>query len=314
MSQSALFFPGQGAQTVGMGRDIAHASPRARAVFDRANAALGFNLAELCFEGPAEKLEQTDIQQPAIFVTGVALWEAFLEAGGSRDEFAYAGGLSLGEYTALHVAGAVGFEDGLRLVHRRGQLMQAAADASAGGMVSLIGADEPTAIEVCNRAADGEVLVPANFNCPGQVVISGSDGACKRAVQVADKMSLRAVRLPVAGAFHSPLMEPAACGLAEELSRTELRKPKISVIANVDANYHDEPDAIRDRLSRQLTHPVRWEGCVRRLIGDGVGRTVEVGPGRVLTGLMRKIDRTIEAKTLGSIGAVRSRMAEAARS
>jgi [acyl-carrier-protein] S-malonyltransferase len=179
-------------------------------------------------------------------------------------------------------------------------------------MVSLIGADEASATLVCDRAAGNDVLVPANYNCPGQVVLSGSAEACRRAIDVAEEMSLRAVQLPVAGAFHSPLMEPAARSLAEELARTALRRPHIPVLANVDENYHDGPDSIRDRLAKQLTHPVRWEGCVRRLIADGLDRAVEVGPGRVLTGLMRKIDRRIEMSTLGAIDAIRSRAVEVA--
>ena len=279
-----------------MGRDLIDASPAAKDVFDRAKEVLRFDIAKTCFEGPAERLEQTDIQQPAIFVVSVALWEAFLEAGleagsvcGSRNAFAVTGGLSLGEYTALHIAGAVEFEDCLKLVRRRGQLMQAAAEAAPGGMVSLIGADEDVANAVCDKARGDDVLTPANFNCPGQVVISGSQAACERAVEAADEADCRAIALPVAGAFHSPLMASAAEGLWPVLQETHFTEPAIPVIANVSGERHSGVGAIRDSLRQQVTQPVLWQRCIERMMASGVGRFIEVGPGRVLTGMMRKI-------------------------
>lgn len=304
MGKAALLFPGQGAQVVGMGRDVADACPRAKAVFDNANKILGFDLARICFEGPAQKLEQTDIQQPAIFTVSVAIWEAMLDAGAQISDFGYAAGLSLGEYTALHVAGAMSFEDGLRLVRRRGELMQAAALANPSGMVSLIGADKQSATLLCARASEGEVLTPANFNCPGQVVISGTKAACERAVALAGEVGLRAIELPVAGAFHSALMEPAAISLREVLDKTKLTTPKFKVTANVNTSFHSEPEAIRDLLRKQVTNPVLWQGCVEQMVSDGVDRFVEVGPGRVLTGLMRKIDRQINIVNVSSAAAV----------
>ncbi|MCH9034634.1 MAG: acyltransferase domain-containing protein, partial [Planctomycetes bacterium] len=234
-----------------MGRDVAESSARARSVFHRANEILDFDLAALCFEGPAEELEKTDIQQPAIFVTSVALWEAFLEAGGRRELFARTGGLSLGEYTALYVAGAIDFEKCLRLVRHRGQLMQEAAVAVPGGMVTLVGADEAVAREVCDRARQADVLAPANFNCPGQIVISGSLSACKRALDIASEVGCRAVQLPVAGAFHSPLMGSAADGLSPVLSETRFQTPDVPVIANVDAVAHDETGLLVKARSEQ---------------------------------------------------------------
>ncbi len=300
MGKTAVIFPGQGSQTVGMGKDVAEASPRARAVFDRANEVLGFDLAGLCFEGPAEKLEQTDIQQPAIFVASVAIWEAMLELGGSREQFDFTGGLSLGEYTALHVASAVEFDSALTLVHRRGRLMQEASAASPSGMVSLIGADEQSAEALCDRARGEDVLAPANYNCPGQIVISGSKTACERALSMASEVGCRAVALPVAGAFHSPFMEPAASGLWPTLQETSFAVPEIPVIANVDADYHRSPDTIRDSLRRQVTQPVLWQRCIERMIDDGVDRFVEVGPGRVLTGLLRKINRRMPVVSVNS--------------
>lgn len=276
-----------------MGREVAESSPRARSVFDRAGDLLGFDVAGLCFNGPAEKLEKTDIQQPTIFVVGVAIWEAYLEAGGRRDAFSWTGGLSLGEYTALHIAGALSFEDALRLVRRRGQLMQEASLASPSGMVSLVGADEASARALCERARQNEVLAPANFNCPGQIVVSGNLGACERAVELAVEFGCRAVALPVAGAFHSPLMEPAGKGLEGVLKETAFTSPALPVISNVDAERHGVPGAIRDALRRQVTQPVLWQRCIERMIAEGVTRFVEIGPGRVLTGLMRKIDRRL---------------------
>ncbi len=291
VSRSAVVFPGQGSQTMGMGRDVADRSERARQVYVRANQILGFDLAHVCWEGPPQRLEQTDVQQPAIFVTSVAIWEAFLEAGGNLKQFSCAAGLSLGEYTALHVAGALEFDDALRLVHRRGQLMQEAAAASPSGMVSLVGADEKIARALCDRAREGEVLGPANFNCPGQIVISGARSACDRAMAFALEFHIRAVSLAVAGAFHSPLMASAAEKLAPLLEATPIKKPAIPVLANVDGEPHGEPRDIRAFLRRQITEPVLWQLCVERMLEEGIDRFVEMGPGRVLTGLIRKVNR-----------------------
>ncbi len=304
MSGSAVIFPGQGAQSVGMGRDVSAASGRARAVYDRANQILGFDLANLCFEGPTEKLEQTDIQQPAIFVTSVAIFEAFVEGGGLLANFQRAGGLSLGEYTALHVAGAVGFDVCLKLVQRRGQLMQEAATARPSGMVSLVGADKEKADAICGKARGDDVLTPANFNCPGQIVIAGSKAACERAVTFAEEFGCRAVPLAVAGAFHSAIMAPAAEGLRTMLESTPFSTPKIPVISNVNASYHGDATAIRTSLFRQLTQPVLWQQCVERMTADGTDRFVEFGPGRVLTGLMRKINRSLTAVNISTAEAV----------
>lgn len=308
MTDTAVLFPGQGSQVVGMGRDVAESSERARNVFHRANEILDFDLAALCFEGPAEELEKTDIQQPAIFVTSVAFWEAFLEAGGRRELFARTGGLSLGEYTALYVAGAVDFEKCLRLVRHRGQLMQEAAVAVPSGMVSLVGADEAVAREVCDRARQADVLAPANFNCPGQIVISGSSSACKRALDIATEVGCRAVQLPVAGAFHSPIMNSAAEGLWPTLEATDFQPPEIPVVANVNAEYHGTPAMIRESLKNQIIRPVLWQKCVENMVGAGVERFVEVGPGRVLTGLMRKIDRKKIAINMSTADSVANAM------
>jgi len=236
----------------------------------------------------------------------VAIWKALEESGTQRDQFSYFAGLSLGEYTALHVSGAVEFEDALRLVQRRGELMQQAALATPSGMVCLIGSDQESAHALCDRAREGDVLAPANFNCPGQVVISGSKNACDRALALMGEFGCRGMALEVAGAFHSPLMESAAQGLHTVLAQTPFTKPQIAVIANVDAEMHSDGDAIRQSLQRQVTHPVLWQRSIERLIKLGVDRFVEVGPGRVLTGLMRKIDRKVTAMNLSSMDAIQA--------
>ncbi len=283
-----------------MGRDVAAISARAHGVFQQAGEVLGFDIARVCFEGPADQLERTDLQQPAIFVTSLAIWEALREARGAEVAFSWAGGLSLGEYTALCVAGAVSFESALRLVYRRGCLMQEAAQAAPSGMVSLMGGEEAGVQALCEQAREEEVLAPANFNCPGQVVISGSKAACERAVALASEFGFRATQLSVAGAFHSALMEPAARRLREELERTEFVPPRVRVIANVSAEYHGSGPAIRESLFNQLTRPVLWRKCVERMIADGADEFLEVGPGRILTGLIRKTDRKAKVTNLSS--------------
>lgn len=309
MSGSAAIFPGQGAQLVGMGRDVSARHPRAAETFAQADEILGFALSRLCFEGPAERLNATDIQQPAIFTTSVAIFRAAVDEGlFTPESFAAMGGLSLGEYTALHLAGALSFEDALRLVYRRGQLMQQACERTPGGMASLIGMDEEVVLALCERVAAHGRLRPANFNCPGQIVISGDKAACDAAVSLAAEHDGRAVPLDVAGAFHSELMRPAADGLRAALEACDFRPPSPPVIANVDAEYHREPEAIRESLYRQVFNPVRWQACVERLIADGCEVFWEVGPGRVLTGLMRKINRkvrTINLSTAEALAAAR---------
>jgi [acyl-carrier-protein] S-malonyltransferase len=309
MSKTAVIFPGQGSQAVGMGRDFFDASRRAQTVFSTADEILGYALSDLCFDGPAEELERTDIQQPAIFVTSVAVWEALLEKGLPDSVLAAAAGLSLGEYTALHLAGAIGFEDALQLVARRGQLMQEASLASPSGMVSLIGADEQQARDLCEKAAQGEILVPANFNCPGQVAISGASEACERALKLASEFGCRAIPLKVAGAFHSPFMESAGRKLADALANTPITRPRVPVVANVNAEYHDDAATIRDWLRKQVTHPVLWTKSIERLMGDGYDRFVEVGPGRVLTGLMRKINRKVDSVNISTLAAAETELA-----
>lgn len=306
MSEALIILcPGQGAQSVGMGKLWYEQSPEARAVFERAEEMLAGRLAcslkTACFEGPEELINRTDIAQPALYVCGVA---SFVGRFGNPDatNLGATAGLSLGEYTALHLAGAFSFEDGLESVTVRGRAMQDAAEASNSGMLALVGADEGQADEVCRRAGEGDVLVPANYNAPGQIVLSGSKAAIERAAGVAGEMGLRAAVLAVAGAFHSPLMAPAAERLREVLERVEIRRPRCPVLSNVTGVAHgtgaDEGrpigESIRERLVEQLTAPVRWaQGC-GWLVGSVAGAYHELAPGKVLSGLMRRIDREVK--------------------
>ncbi|MEW6252273.1 MAG: ACP S-malonyltransferase [Planctomycetota bacterium] len=301
MSQSAAIFPGQGAQLVGMGRDVAERHAVAAETFARADEVLGFSLSTLCFAGPAERLNATDVQQPAIFTTSVAIFRAAADVGRIRpDGFAAMGGLSLGEYTALHLAGAMSFDDALRLVYRRGQLMQGSAEAAPGGMVSLLGGDETAVRALCERVADKGRVRPANFNCPGQIVISGDKAACDAAASAASELGMRAVPLPVAGAFHSELMRSAAEGLRPALAACAFEPPQTRVIANVNAEYHRDPVTIRQWLYEQVISPVRWQACVTRLIAEGCAEFWEIGPNRHLAGMMRKIDRAARMINVGT--------------
>lgn len=284
-----------------MGQDVAAEHAAARAVFEEADTTLDFKLSTLCFEGPAERLNATDIQQPAIFTTSVAIFRAAVEQGlFAADSFAAMGGLSLGEYTALHLAGALSFADALRLVQRRGQLMQQASEAAAGGMVSIMGLDEAQVTQACEQVSSHGTVGPANFNCPGQIVISGDQAACEAILPQIESTGGKAVPLKVAGAFHSALMRPAADGLREALQATPFEAPRCPVVANVDGGYHQDVAAIRDALYRQLFSPVRWQACVERLIADGCDTFWEVGPNRVLTGLMRKINRQVKTTNVST--------------
>lgn len=297
-----ILCPGQGAQAVTMGQAWAATSPAAKAVFDEADALLGSSLgaplSTLCFEGPADTLNRTDISQPAIYTASVACYRALTEQSGPLPLAATAG-LSLGEYTALHLAGAFSFADGLRLVALRGRAMQDAAEAAPSTMVALIGADEDKANALCDAARGSDVLVAANFNAPGQVVISGSLAACERAEALAGDHGLRATRLSVAGAFHSPLMQPAADRLAAALAQTPIAALTCPVMSNVTGKPHD-PDAasIRRRLVEQLTSPVRWAAnCEHLAKAHAAAEWHELAPGKSLAGMMRRIDKGVKVIT-----------------
>ncbi|MFW6162097.1 MAG: ACP S-malonyltransferase [Planctomycetota bacterium] len=297
-----ILFPGQGAQRVGMGRDLAEAYPEARAVFDRASEALGRDVAALCFEGPRDELNRTSLAQPAILTTSIAALEAW-RAHGDEEPATAAAGLSLGEYTALVYAGALDFEEAVGLVHQRGTFMEEAGRQNPGGMVTLLGLDRERVNDVLEGANEHGYAVAANYNAPGQIVFSGNQPAVEwMTAHAKDFGALRAVRLRVSGAFHSRLMEPAAERLAEALGAVAVSQPHTPVIANVTAKPVTDAAEVRGLLVDQLTSPVLWEDSMRYLVANGVRRCVEVGPGTVLTGLLRRIDERVEPRNIQAPG------------
>lgn len=289
-------FPGQGAQTVGMGKALYESSDAARALFQRANDVLGYDLADICFSGPAEKLDSTVYSQPALFVTSLVALED-MRQNDPDTVLACEGtaGLSLGEYTALVFSNAIEFEDGLRLVQRRGEAMQAAADLESSGMVSILGLDRDQVEEICEttRQAD-RVLQVANLLCPGNIVVSGHEDMCQQAAEAAtDAGAMKTIPLAVAGAFHTPLMQTAVEKLAQALESVTIRSPEVLFVSNVDARPHTDPEEIRDLLIQQVCSPVLWEDSMRYFLDQGFDTFYEVGPGRVLRGLMKRINRKI---------------------
>lgn len=279
-----------------MGRQQYDSLPQARKLFDDANKILGYDLAKLCFEGPAAELDSTVHSQPALFVTSLAAVEQLRQESPDVPLSCEAtAGLSLGEYSALVFAGVMSFEDGLKVVQQRGQAMQQAADANPSGMVSILGLELPKVQEIVDQSRDGgDVLEIANLLCPGNIVISGSNSACERAAELAIKSgAMKAIPLAVAGAFHTKLMQSAVEKLANALGTVQLKKPEITIISNVDAEPHDDPEVIRDLLIKQVVSPVRWEDSMRKLLQDGSDLFYEVGPGRVLRGLLKRIDRKV---------------------
>lgn len=305
MTHKIFLCPGQGAQTIGMGHEWFNHSTAARETFEEAVTLLAghldtdANVRDLCFQGPADTLNRTDISQPAIYTTSIACYRALREAHAQDFTIAATAGLSLGEYTALCIAGAFSFADGLKLVALRGRAMQDAAEAVPSSMVALIGADEDKANALCDAARENDILVAANFNAPGQVVISGSAAACDRAEKLAPDHSLRATRLQVAGAFHSPIMQPAADRLRKALANTPIAEPQCPVMSNVTGTTHENnPDAIRERLVDQLTSPVRWAANCEHLAATHPNADWhELAPGKSLTGMMRRINKAIKPTT-----------------
>jgi len=300
MPKLVALCPGQGAQKAGMGKAWFDASPAAKTIFEEADAvlgdALGLPLSEICFNDPRGEINKTNISQPAIYTCSVASWHGLREQG-LEGEMVAAAGLSLGEYTALHLAGVFSFADGLRLVAKRGQLMQAAAEAKESTMVAVMGDDE-AALALCDEAREGdEILVAANFNAPGQTVLSGSVSACERVAMLAEEKGVRATPLSVAGAFHSPFMAPAAEGMRQALAEAALNTPEIDVWSNVTAALHT-PEAIADRLVDQITDSVRWaQSCSEMATRYDGCSWHELAPSGVLRGLMRRITRDVKVET-----------------
>ncbi len=283
---------------MGMGKDLYETYARAREVFDRAEDLLGFPLKSICFEGSEEQLRQTRYTQPAIFVHSYVVYRLLSEKGISPTA---AAGHSLGEYSAFVSAGAIDFEDGLRLVKIRGELMQKSGEIHRGTMAALIGLDKSTVEAVCREASEAGLVQPANFNSPGQIVVSGSISGVQRAMEIAKQRGARIVKqLPVSGAFHSPLMKEALQGLEDALNEIPIRDAEVPVYCNVSAQPVSKAGEIREFLKRQLLSPVLWENIIQNMIKDGLTNFLEVGPGKVLTGLLKRIDRSVQGIPLGT--------------
>lgn len=314
MGKVAFVFPGQASQYPGMGKELAEKYPSARAVFDEADKALGFAISKICFEGTEDELKLTANTQPAILTVSIAVARVLAEKGLQPD---FVAGHSLGEYSALVAAGALKFSDAVVLVRKRGAYMQEAVPAGQGAMAAIMGLSPAVVADACKRAADGEVCAAGNLNSAEQTVISGHAAAVKRAVEIASQLGAkRAVVLPVSAPFHSGLMAPAQERLAADLQKTEFSALRVPLVTNVDADTITKGDEAREALIRQVTAAVRWEESVRMLIDEGVNTFVEVGPSRVLTGLLRQIERSVAAlnvedekslsATMGKIAAARS--------
>jgi [acyl-carrier-protein] S-malonyltransferase len=297
MTSIAFLFPGQGSQAVGMGKELADHHPVARQTFEEADEALGYKLSQLCFEGPEEKLRLTEVTQPAILTASVAAWRVLDDKGLKP---AFVAGHSLGEYSAHVAAGTLCFADAVRTVRNRGKYMQDAVPVGVGAMAAILGMDPDKVSAVCAEASNGEVCEPANINSSEQIVISGNTGAVERAAKLAtDRGAKRAVMLPVSAPFHCSLMKPAQHLLAKDLQALTFRRPGVPVACNVDAALLQDADCSRDALIRQVTGSVKWSQSIHLLIAQSVERFVEVGPGKVLSSLMRQIDRSKSASNVG---------------
>ena len=292
--KQAYVFPGQGAQFSGMGKELYQTSAEAKALFDKANEILGFNITEIMFEGTADELKQTKVTQPAVFLHSVILAKVL-----GITPYAVAGH-SLDEFSALVVAGALSFEDGLRLVSKRAMAMQACCESQPGGMAAILNLEDSVVEQVCAEV-DG-VVVAANYNCPGQLVISGADEAVDAAcVKLKEAGARRALRLPVGGAFHSPLMEPARAELEQAISEVEFHTPICPIYQNVDAKPYTDPEQIKANLIAQLTAPVRWTQIAQAMVADGVEAFTELGPGTVLQGLIKKVDANVSVESKATL-------------
>jgi [acyl-carrier-protein] S-malonyltransferase len=304
----AFIFPGQGSQAPGMGRDLAENFEAARKVFEEADDALGFSISELCFNGPAEKLQLTENTQPAILTASIAALRA-LEAEGFPPP-GYVAGHSLGEYSALVAAGALSLSDAVRTVRARGRYMQEAAPVGSGAMAAVMGAELGAIMEACNEAAQGEVCSPANINSANQVVIAGDAAAVDRAIEILkERGAKRAIKLNVSAPFHCALMNPARERLAEDLAGLDFHDLRVPLVTNVDAAPIESGEDARDALVRQVSSPVRWHESVTYLVGQGVDTFTEVGPGKILSGLVRQIDRAVKCLNVEDAASLRNAVA-----
>ncbi|MBS0458090.1 MAG: ACP S-malonyltransferase [Proteobacteria bacterium] len=298
-SSLAFVFPGQGSQAVGMLAELAAVHPQVRAAFTEASTGAGIDLWRLSQEGPETELNRTEFTQPALLAAGIGVWRAWLAAGGTRPVLL--AGHSLGEYTALVAAGVLSLHDAAGLVRERGRLMQEAVPVGVGAMAAVLGADDELIAEICEQVAGAEVVAPANFNSPGQTVIAGHAAAVDRALaKLAQSGVRKAVKLPVSVPSHTALMHGAAERLAARMATIGWSAPSIPVVHNADVRSHDDPAAIRDALTRQLHQPVQWTGCVQELRDRGATRVIECGPGKVLAGLIKRIDRSLDARAIGT--------------
>jgi len=292
MKQTAFIFPGQGSQSVGMGKELSENFRAAREVFEEADDALRFSISTLCFQGPDDALKLTENTQPAILTTSIAALRVLETEKGVRSILA--AGHSLGEYSALVASGALDFADAVRTVRLRGRFMQEAVPVGEGAMAAVLGMEREQVEKLCQEEASGEVLSPANFNCPGQIVISGHAKAVDRAIERIKKEGKKAVLLPVSAPFHSPLMEPAGVRLEEELEEISIHDLSVPVVTNVEAEPNTSKDRVKRLLVAQVSSPVRWEESMRRMAEKGIERMIEIGPGKVLSGLMRRIEPAVE--------------------
>ncbi|HEV8695890.1 MAG TPA: ACP S-malonyltransferase [Lysobacter sp.] len=307
--QLAFVFPGQGSQSLGMLAELAGQHTLIRETFAEASEGAGIDLWAISQDGPEEQLNRTEFTQPALLAAGVAVWRAWQQQGGAQPSVL--AGHSLGEYTALVAAGALSLHDGARLVRLRGQLMQEAAPAGTGAMAAVLGAEDALVLEVCKAASDDEIVVPANFNSPGQIVIGGHAAAVDQALAMLGERGVRkAVKLAVSVPSHTPLMREAANRLAEAMNNLRWHAPKLPIVQNVDAEVHEGVESIRGALVRQLYLPVQWTGCVQALATRGVRRIAECGPGKVLAGLIKRIDKSLDARALGTTTEFESALTE----
>jgi [acyl-carrier-protein] S-malonyltransferase len=303
MKSIAFIFPGQGSQYVGMGKELYGNFSVAKQIFEEANDTLRFSISTLCFQGPEEELKLTENTQPAILTTSIATFKVLQTEKGINPQFA--AGHSLGEYSALVASGALSFAEAVQTVRLRGKFMQEAVPVGEGAMAAILGMEREDVEKLCEEVAAGEILSPANFNCPGQIVIAGHSNAVQRAIERVKQEGKRATLLPVSAPFHSPLMKPAGARLERALEEITVRDLNVPVVTNVEAEINTSKDRVKPLLVAQVSSPVRWEESMRRMIKEGIEQVLEIGPGKVLSGLMKRIDPKIEIKNIEDIQTLR---------